>query len=115
MKLIRFGRPGEERPGLILPDGRRIDASGFGADYDQSFFESDGLARLARWGARAGAAAPPPPPRRTPPGTPPLPAGQNVINGPKFPGSPRGDRPGSSQKTGNILKGTTPDLRAQGR
>src|SRR5947199_9864321 len=58
MKLIRFGRPGEERPGLILPDGRRIDASGFGADYDQSFFESDGLARLARWGARAGAAAP---------------------------------------------------------
>ena len=62
MKLIRFGRPGEERPGLILPDGRRIDASGFGADYDQSFFESDGLARLARWGARAGAAAPPPVP-----------------------------------------------------
>src|SRR5881398_3508159 len=62
MKLIRFGRPGEERPGLILPDGRRIDASGFGADYDQSFFESDGLARLARWGARAGAAAPPPGP-----------------------------------------------------
>src|SRR5207248_9834761 len=62
MKLIRFGRPGEERPGLILPDGRRIDASGFGADYDQAFFESDGLARLARWGARAGAAAPPPVP-----------------------------------------------------
>src|SRR5205807_1958384 len=59
MKLIRFGPPGEERPGLILPDGRRIDASGFGADYDQLFFESDGLARLARWGARAGAAAPP--------------------------------------------------------
>src|SRR5437016_13788865 len=62
MKLIRFGPPGEERPGLILPDGRRIDASGFGADYDQLFFESDGLARLARWGARAGAAAPPPVP-----------------------------------------------------
>src|SRR6266567_236140 len=58
MKLIRFGPPGEERPGLILPDGRRIDASGFGTDYDQTFFESDGLARLARWGARAGAAAP---------------------------------------------------------
>src|SRR6266699_5542281 len=58
MKLIRFGPPGDERPGLILPDGRRIDASGFGTDYDQTFFESDGLARLARWGARAGAAAP---------------------------------------------------------
>src|ERR1043166_7726246 len=58
MKLIRFGPPGEERPGLILPDGRRIDASGFGTDYDQTFFETDGLARLARWGARDGAAAP---------------------------------------------------------
>src|SRR6266699_2439237 len=58
MKLIRFGPPGAERPGLILLDGRRIDASGFGTDYDQTFFESDGLARLARWGARAGAAAP---------------------------------------------------------
>ncbi|HEY6156372.1 MAG TPA: fumarylacetoacetate hydrolase family protein [Gemmatimonadales bacterium] len=58
MKLIRFGSPGEERPGLILPDGRRIDASGFGTDYDQTFFESGGLARLARWGAREGAAAP---------------------------------------------------------
>src|SRR5881394_2322383 len=58
MKLIRFGRPGEERPGLILPDGRRIDASGFGSDYDEAFFGSDGLARLARWLAREGAAAP---------------------------------------------------------
>src|ERR1041384_4289890 len=58
MKLIRFGSPGEARPGLILPGGRRIDASGFGTDYDQTFFESGGLARLARWGAREGAAAP---------------------------------------------------------
>jgi 2,4-didehydro-3-deoxy-L-rhamnonate hydrolase len=58
MKLIRFGPPGRERPGLILPDGRRIDASGFGADYDEAFFGSDGLERLARWAAHAGAAAP---------------------------------------------------------
>src|SRR2546423_12698515 len=58
MKLIRFGRPGEERPGLILPDGRRIDASGFGTDYDEAFFGSGGLERLARWLARDGAAAP---------------------------------------------------------
>ena len=27
MKLIRFGNPGEEKPGLQLEDGRRIDAS----------------------------------------------------------------------------------------
>src|SRR3989454_2349050 len=58
MKLIRFGRRWQERPGLILPDERRIDASGFGADYDEAFFGSGGLERLARWLAEAGAAAP---------------------------------------------------------
>ena len=58
MKLIRFGPPGRERPGLILPDGRRIDASGSADDYDEAFFGSDGLERLARWLAHDGAAAP---------------------------------------------------------
>jgi 2,4-didehydro-3-deoxy-L-rhamnonate hydrolase len=58
MKLIRFGRPGTERPGLLLPDGRRIDTSGLGADYDEAFFGSGGLERLARWAAHEGAAAP---------------------------------------------------------
>jgi 2-keto-4-pentenoate hydratase/2-oxohepta-3-ene-1,7-dioic acid hydratase in catechol pathway len=58
MKLIRFGEPGRERPGLLLPDGRRVDASGFGADYDEAFFGSGGLERLARWLAREGGAAP---------------------------------------------------------
>lgn len=58
MKLIRFGEPGRERPGLLLPDGRRLDASGFGTDYDEGFWGSDGLERLARWLAGAGAGAP---------------------------------------------------------
>jgi 2-keto-4-pentenoate hydratase/2-oxohepta-3-ene-1,7-dioic acid hydratase in catechol pathway len=58
MKLIRFGPPGRERPGLILPDGRRIDASGCANDYDEAFFGSDGLERLARWLAHDGVAAP---------------------------------------------------------
>lgn len=49
MKLIRFGNPGAEKPGLQLPDGRRIDASAFGSDYDESFFGGDGLERLAAW------------------------------------------------------------------
>ena len=49
MKLIRFGRPGEEQPGLVLDDDRRVDVSAFGADYDETFFATDGLARLTAW------------------------------------------------------------------
>jgi len=58
MKLIRFGPAGAERPGVQLPDGRRIDVSAFGDDYDERFFGGDGLARLARWVASEGANAP---------------------------------------------------------
>jgi len=58
MKLIRFGEPGKERPGLILPDGHRVDVSGFGGDYDEAFFGSNGLERLARWLAKEERAAP---------------------------------------------------------
>jgi 2,4-diketo-3-deoxy-L-fuconate hydrolase len=58
MKLIRFGPAGAERPGVQLPDGRRIDVSGFGEDYGESFFGGDGLERLARWVASEGARAP---------------------------------------------------------
>jgi 2,4-diketo-3-deoxy-L-fuconate hydrolase len=49
MKLIRFGELGKEKPGLQLSDGSRIDASGFGGDYDEAFFASGGLTRLASW------------------------------------------------------------------
>ncbi|MEO6528625.1 MAG: fumarylacetoacetate hydrolase family protein [Gemmatimonadaceae bacterium] len=58
MKLIRFGSVGQERPGVILADGRRVDASGFGHDYDEAFFGADGLARLAAWVDREGERAP---------------------------------------------------------
>jgi 2,4-didehydro-3-deoxy-L-rhamnonate hydrolase len=49
MKLIRFGDPGREKPGILLNGDIRIDASGFGSDYDQAFFGGDGLTRLAAW------------------------------------------------------------------
>jgi len=49
MKLIRFGNPGEEKPGLILEDNTWIDASDFGEDYNEEFFQNDGLKRLAVW------------------------------------------------------------------
>jgi 2-keto-4-pentenoate hydratase/2-oxohepta-3-ene-1,7-dioic acid hydratase in catechol pathway len=58
MKLIRFGPAGAERPGVQLPDGRRIDAAGFGEDYDERFFAGDGLERLALWVASEGSKAP---------------------------------------------------------
>jgi 2,4-didehydro-3-deoxy-L-rhamnonate hydrolase len=58
MKLIRFGTAGQEKPGVLTADGRRIDASGFGQDYDEAFFGGDGLARLAQWVASEGGRAP---------------------------------------------------------
>lgn len=58
MKLIRFGKQGHERPGVVLPDGRRLDASRFGEDYDEAFFASDGVERLRAWLAREAAHSP---------------------------------------------------------
>lgn len=49
MKLIRHGSPGAEKPGLMLPDGARVDVTAFGQDYDEAFFASGGLTRLAAW------------------------------------------------------------------
>ncbi|MEO7101525.1 MAG: fumarylacetoacetate hydrolase family protein [Luteolibacter sp.] len=49
MKLIRFGVEGCEQPGVLLPDGRRIDASGEFRDYDEGFFGVGGLDALAEW------------------------------------------------------------------
>jgi 2-keto-4-pentenoate hydratase/2-oxohepta-3-ene-1,7-dioic acid hydratase in catechol pathway len=49
MRLIRFGQPGEEKPGILLKDDKKIDVSAFGEDYNEKFFASDGLNRLASW------------------------------------------------------------------
>ena len=49
MKLIRFGEAGNEKPGVQLDSGTRLDCSGFGEDYSESFFESEGLNRLQAW------------------------------------------------------------------
>jgi len=46
MLLIRHGQPGHEKPGIVI-DGHRYDLSHFGEDFDEKFFASDGLARLA--------------------------------------------------------------------
>jgi 2-keto-4-pentenoate hydratase/2-oxohepta-3-ene-1,7-dioic acid hydratase in catechol pathway len=49
MRLIRFGDEGREEPGVLLADGRRIDASGEFLDYDEGFFGSGGMEALAEW------------------------------------------------------------------
>jgi len=49
MKLIRFGGPGKERPGLIMEDAARLDVSSCVQDYDEAFFANDGLTRLKQW------------------------------------------------------------------
>lgn len=46
MKLIRFGETGKEKTGVII-DNKRYDTSAFGEDYGETFFETDGLARLS--------------------------------------------------------------------
>jgi 2-keto-4-pentenoate hydratase/2-oxohepta-3-ene-1,7-dioic acid hydratase in catechol pathway len=58
MKLIRFGQPGQEKPGLQLADGRWIDASAFGQDYTEDFFASGGLDKLSSWAVANAATAP---------------------------------------------------------
>jgi 2-keto-4-pentenoate hydratase/2-oxohepta-3-ene-1,7-dioic acid hydratase in catechol pathway len=58
MKLIRFGEPGQEKPGVLLKDGSRIDASAIGSDYDENFFRSGGLKRLETWLKKNATSAP---------------------------------------------------------
>lgn len=45
MKLIRFGESGKEKPGVLIGD-KRIDVSSIVADYNEAFFENDGLLQL---------------------------------------------------------------------
>ncbi len=45
MKLIRFGEAGKEKPGVLIGE-KRIDVSSVVADYNESFFENDGLQML---------------------------------------------------------------------
>jgi 2,4-diketo-3-deoxy-L-fuconate hydrolase len=46
MRLIRFGQPGAEKPGVIIGETRK-DLSGFFSDWDRAFFRNNGLAKLA--------------------------------------------------------------------
>jgi 2,4-diketo-3-deoxy-L-fuconate hydrolase len=58
MQLIRVGAPGHEHPGILTADGTRLDCADFGEDWDERFFGSNGLARLAVWLERHAASLP---------------------------------------------------------
>jgi len=45
MKLIRWGEAGKEKTGVIINDVQ-YDTSAFGGDYNEDFFENNGLERL---------------------------------------------------------------------
>jgi len=48
MKLIRFGEPGKEKPGVIINE-IKYDVSSFTKDYDEEFFGSDGISKLREY------------------------------------------------------------------
>jgi 2,4-didehydro-3-deoxy-L-rhamnonate hydrolase len=45
MKLIRYGELNKENTGVAI-DGTLYDTSAFGEEYNEQFFETDGLSRL---------------------------------------------------------------------
>lgn len=45
MKLIRYGQQGKEKTGILISD-KMYDTSAFGEDYNETFFENEGLKRL---------------------------------------------------------------------
>lgn len=45
MKLIRFGEAGKEKPGILIGE-KRFDVSSIVTDYNEAFFEENGLEKL---------------------------------------------------------------------
>jgi 2,4-diketo-3-deoxy-L-fuconate hydrolase len=45
MKLIRFGEAGKEKPGILIGD-KRLDMSAVVTDYNEAFFENNGIEKL---------------------------------------------------------------------
>lgn len=48
MKLIRYGSPGSELPGIISK-GKAMALPGFNENFDEAFFENDGIKRLSEY------------------------------------------------------------------
>ena len=48
MKLIRFGNKGNEKPGILMTIINDRDASDLFKDWNNEFFENDGLKKLKK-------------------------------------------------------------------
>jgi 2,4-diketo-3-deoxy-L-fuconate hydrolase len=48
MKLFRYGDLDQEKTGVII-GGKYLDVSGFGEDYTENFFATDGISRLKKY------------------------------------------------------------------
>jgi 2,4-diketo-3-deoxy-L-fuconate hydrolase len=48
MKILRFGEPGKEKPGVLV-NGEMFDVSAFGEDFNEDFLATNGLDRLSKW------------------------------------------------------------------
>ncbi|MEN9360261.1 MAG: hypothetical protein RL095_1796 [Verrucomicrobiota bacterium] len=57
MKLIRFGKAGAEKCGVIH-QGQRLDVSAFASNYDEAFFADGGIKKLATWLKKNAASCP---------------------------------------------------------
>ncbi len=55
MRLVRFGTPGREKPGVLLDEATILDVSDDVADFDGRFLAEGGLAHLRRLLERPGA------------------------------------------------------------
>ncbi len=49
MKLVRFGPPGGEKPGILRSDGSVTDISAHCRDFDEAFFAGGGMERLEEY------------------------------------------------------------------
>ncbi len=49
LKLFRFGTFGNEKPGVVSSTGKHLDITAFREDYNEAFFQSNGLERLSAW------------------------------------------------------------------
>lgn len=58
MKLFRFGEAGQEKPGVIVNDHKKLDLSAFGEDFDEHFLATQGIKRLEEWLAENEAKCP---------------------------------------------------------